>query len=157
MATTDIILQEAVDGLGDIGDIVRVKPGYARNYLIPKGLAVIANARNVKELEHNKRMLEAKRRKVAATSEALRDRLAEVTCTFTHRVSEEGRLFGSVTSRDIQQNLAEKGIDVDRKKIVLDDPIKALGEYQVPIKLPAGVQAQVNVVVQAQENAKAEA
>ncbi|ALC17421.1 50S ribosomal protein L9 [Desulfuromonas soudanensis] len=147
----NIILVENVDGLGTIGDMVKVKPGYGRNFLVPQGLAVEANPRNVKELDHQKRQLERKMLKVLQATEFLKGEIEKVTCEFTLRASEEGRLFGSVTSMEIAERLAAAGVEVDRKKIQLDEPIKALGEFSVPVKLQAGVTASIKVKVAAAE------
>ena len=144
---TDVILKENIDGLGTIGDVVSVKAGYARNYLVPKGLASVADARNVKELEHQKRQLARKLEKVTQDAEALKARIEKVTCEFTQRASEEGKLFGSVTSMDIEGKLKDAGIEIDRKKIQLSDAIKSLGEHVVAIKLDAGVVAEIKVIV----------
>ncbi len=149
---TEVILKENIDGLGTIGDVVSVKAGYARNYLVPKGLASVADSRNVKELEHQKRQLARKLEKVTKDAEALKARIEKVSCEFTQRASEEGKLFGSVTSMDIEAKLNEAGIEIDRKKIQLGDAIKSLGEHVVAIKLDAGVIAEVKVTV-AQEEA----
>lgn len=149
--SVNIILQENVDGLGIIGDQVSVKPGYARNYLVPKGLAIVANERNVNELEHQKRQLARKLEKATKDAEAIKTRVEAVTCEFTQRASEEGKLFGSVTSMDLETKLNEAGIEIDRKKIQLAEPIKALGEHVVSIKLDAGVVAELKVVVNAEE------
>jgi large subunit ribosomal protein L9 len=143
----DIILMENVDGLGNIGDLVKVKAGYARNYLIPQKLAVVANKRNLKELEHQKRQLERKAQKVLQASEVIKEQIEKVSCSFALRASEEGKLFGSVTSMEIESKLVEAGIEIDRKKIQLAEPIKALGDYEVPVKLPAGITATVKVTV----------
>jgi large subunit ribosomal protein L9 len=145
----DIILMENVDGLGQIGDLVKVKPGYARNFLIPKKFAIEANTRNLKELEHQKRQLERKAQKVLQASEVLKEQIEKVHCVFQLRAGEDGKLFGSVTSMEIQAKLAEAGVEVDRKKIQLDEPIKALGDYEVAVKLPADVVATVKVSVTA--------
>ncbi len=149
--SVNIILQENVDGLGVIGDQVSVKPGYARNYLVPKGLALIANERNVKELEHQKRQLARKLEKATKDAEAIKARIEKIACEFTQRASEEGKLFGSVTSMDLEAKIQEAGIEIDRKKIQLSEPIKALGEHIVSIKLDAGVVAELKVVVNAEE------
>jgi len=146
-----VILTENVDGLGKIGDMVKVKPGFARNYLVPRSLAVEASLRNVKELEHQKRQLARKLEKVTQESEVLKQRIEKVSCVLAHRAGEEGKLFGSVTSMELEAKLAEAGIEIDRKKIQLDEPIKALGSYQVPVKLPAGVVAEIKVTVVAAE------
>jgi len=142
-----VILTENVEGLGTIGDIIKVKPGYARNFLVPRKLAVEASNRNVTELEHQKRQLTRKLEKLTKEAELLKARIESVTCVLTQRAGEEGKLFGSVTSMDIAAKLAEAGIEIDRKKIELDEPIKALGEFQVPVKLQAGVVAEVKVSV----------
>ncbi len=149
--SVNIILQENVDGLGVIGDQVTVKPGYARNYLVPKGLALIANERNVKELEHQKRQLGRKLEKATKDAEAIKARIEKVACEFTQRASEEGKLFGSVTSMDLEAKIQAAGIEVDRKKIQLAEPIKTLGEHTVVVKLDAGVVAELKVVVSAEE------
>ena len=149
----NIILQENVDGLGLIGDQVTVKPGYARNYLLPKGLAIVADNRNVKELEHQKRQLTRKLEKVTKDAEAIKARIEGLTVEFTQRASEEGKLFGSVTSMDLEAKLKESGIDIDRKKIQLSEPIKSLGEHVVNVKLDAGVVAELKVMVHREEEA----
>ncbi len=149
----NIILQENVDGLGVIGDQVTVKPGYARNYLVPKGLAIVADPRNVKQLDHQKRQLARKLEKATKDAEAVKARIEGVTCEFTQRASEEGKLFGSVTSMDLEAKLQDAGIEVDRKKIQLAEPIKSLGEHVVNVKLDAGVVAELKVVVNAEEDA----
>jgi large subunit ribosomal protein L9 len=147
----DIILTENVEGLGKIGDLVKVKPGYARNFLVPRKLALEANVRNVKELEHQKRQMERKMQKVTEASQLLKERIEKLSCVFTHRAGEEGKLFGSVTSMEISAKLTAAGIDIDRKKIQLDEPIKTLGEHPVPVKLPAGITATIKVSVVAAE------
>lgn len=147
----EIILTESIDGLGEIGDMVKVKPGFARNYLLPKGFAVVADQRNVKEFEHQKRQLERKALKVSKSSEAMKSKIEAVSCVFALRAGEEGKLFGSVTSADICAKLAEAEIEIDRKKIQLDEPIKTLGEQAVEVKLPAGVVAEIKVSVVAAE------
>ncbi|WP_432821725.1 50S ribosomal protein L9 [Trichloromonas sp.] len=147
----NIILTENVEGLGTIGDLVKVKPGYARNYLIPGGIAVEANTRNVKQLEHQKRQLERKMQKLTQAAELLKQKIEAVTCSFAHRAGEDGKLFGSVTSMEIEAKLAEAGVEVDRKKIQLVEPIKALGNFEVPVKLQAGVIATIKITVVAAE------
>ncbi|HEY5673744.1 MAG TPA: 50S ribosomal protein L9 [Malonomonas sp.] len=149
--SVNIILQENVDGLGVIGDLVTVKPGFARNYLVPQGLAMVANPRNVKEMEHQKRQLARKLEKVTKDAEAVKARVEKVVCAFTQRASEEGKLFGSVTSMDLEAKLQAAGIEIDRKKIQLAEPIKSLGEHVVNVKLDAGVVAELKVVVTAEE------
>ncbi|MDX2494640.1 MAG: 50S ribosomal protein L9 [Desulfuromusa sp.] len=150
---TSIILRENIDGLGIIGDVVSVKAGYARNFLIPKGLASASNERNVKELDHQKRQLAHKLEKVTKDAEGVKVRVEKVTCEFTQRASEEGKLFGSVTSMDLETKLQDAGVDIDRKRIQLGEPIKSLGEHTVPVKLDAGVVAELKVIVKAEEEA----
>ena len=145
----NIILTETVEGLGKIGDQLTVKPGYARNFLVPQGFAVVANLRNIKELEHNKRQLAYKMQKQTQDAELLKSKIEKVAFIFALRAGEEGKLFGSVTSQDLAAKLTEQGIEIDRKKIVLDEQIKTLGEHAVSIKLTAGIVATVNVVVNA--------
>lgn len=143
----EIILTENVEYLGTIGDVVKVKPGYARNYLLPKGLALQASQRNVKELDHRKRQLERKLQKITQAAEVLKQRIEKAPITLTHRAGEGGKLFGSVTTMEIEAKLAEAGIEVDRKKIQLPEPIKNLGDHDVAVKLDAGVTATVKVSV----------
>ena len=147
----DIILVENIDGLGTIGDLVSVKAGYGRNYLIPKKLAVAANTRNIKEMEHQKRQLERKAEKVTQASEVIKGQIEALSCEFALRSGEEGKLFGSVTTMELAAKISAAGIEIDRKKIQLDEPIKNLGDFEVPVKLPAGVVATLKVVVVASE------
>jgi large subunit ribosomal protein L9 len=148
----DIILTENVKGLGTIGEVVKVKPGYGRNYLVPQGLAVEANDRNLNEMEHHKRQLAHKAEKLSKEAADIKARIEAVECSFVHKASEEGKLFGSVTTMEIAESLAAQGIEIDRRKILLDQPIKTLGEYDVDIKLNAGVNASIKVKVSS-ENA----
>lgn len=143
----DIILMENVKGLGQIGDVVSVKPGYSRNYLIPKGLAVEANQGNLKELEHHKRQLTRKAQKLSQEAADVKARIEALECVFSLRASEEGKLFGSVTSMELEASMAEQGVEIDRRKIQLDQPIKTLGEHVVDIKLNAGANASLKVLV----------
>lgn len=153
----DIILKENVEGLGIIGDQVSVKPGYARNFLVPKGMAIVADMASVKELEHQKRQLARKLEKATKDAEAIKARIEKVACEFTQRAGEEGKLFGSVTSMDIEGKLTDAGIEIDRKKIQLAEAIKSLGEHEVSVKLDAGVVATVKVVVKPLEEESEEA
>ncbi|OEU53670.1 MAG: 50S ribosomal protein L9 [Desulfuromonadales bacterium C00003096] len=147
----DIILVENIDGLGNIGDLVKVKTGYARNYLVPKKLAVEANTRNIKEMEHQKRQLERKAQKVTQASEVIKGQIEALSFEFALRAGDEGKLFGSVTTMELAAKISEAGIEIDRKKIQLDEPIKNLGDFEVPVKLPAGVVATLKVAVVASE------
>jgi len=147
----NIILTENIDGLGTIGDIVKVKPGYARNFLLPRGFAVLADNRNVKELEHQKRQLERKLQRITQAAEVLKGRIEAVTLAVSHKAGEEGKLYGAVTGMELETQLAEKGIEIDRKRIQLAEPIKSVGEFEIPVKLDAGVTATIKLVVSAAE------
>lgn len=147
----EIILTESVDGLGEIGEMVNVKPGFARNYLLPKGFAVVADKSSVKEYEHQKRQLEYKALKLTKTSDAMKIKIEAIPCVFALRAGDDGKLFGSVTSADIYAKLVEADIEIDRKKIQLNESIKTLGDHQVAVKLPAAVVAQIAVSVVAAE------
>ncbi len=143
----EVILNESIESLGKAGDIVKVADGYARNYLIPKGLAMIANRKNVVQLEKQRAAILEKAAKIKQEFEALSEQLSKLDIEIPVKVGEEEKLYGSVTSMDIAKAIEEKGYTVDRKKIVLPEPIKALGEYEIPIKLSPDVTATVNVKV----------
>lgn len=147
----EIILTENVENLGNIGDLVKVKPGYARNYLVPRGLAMEANTRNIKELEHQKRQMARKMEKITDAANLLKGKIEAATCVISHRAGEEGKLYGAVTTMEIEAKLKEAGIEIDRKKIQLDEPIKTLGTHEVPVKLQAGIVANIKVNVVAAE------
>ncbi|GAB4167423.1 MAG: 50S ribosomal protein L9 [Geothermobacteraceae bacterium] len=146
----EIILTENVEGLGQIGDLVRVKPGYARNYLVPKGLAVVANNRNIKELEHQKRQAERKFQRVVQAAEVLKGKIEALNLQIAHKAGEEGKLYGAVTAMELEAKLAEQGVEIDRRKIQLDEPIKNVGDFEVPVKLDAGVSATIKLSVVAE-------
>ena len=146
-----VILKEDVEKLGQMGQVVEVKRGYARNYLIPRSLAVEATDRNIKQLEHAKRLVADKIKKVQKESSTLAQRLDQTIVQLFHAAGEEDKLFGSVTSMEIASALAEQGIEIDRRKIHLDEPIKRLGEYKAAVKLPGGVTANVTVKVEKKE------
>jgi large subunit ribosomal protein L9 len=145
----EVILREDVPHLGTIGDIVKVRPGYARNYLLPRGLAALADQRNRGALEHERRLVEEKRRRTVTAAESLAQKLAAARIVITARAGDEGKLFGSVTNIDIERALSEQGLTVERRRIRLDEPIKTLGEHKVPITLTAGVPCEVTVTVAA--------
>ena len=147
----EVILREDVPHLGTIGDIVKVRPGYARNYLLPRGLATVADKRNVRALDHERRLVEEKRRRALTAAETLAQKLAAARILITARAGEEGKLFGSVTNIDIERALVEQGLAVERRRIRLDEPIKTLGEHKVAITLTAGVPCEVTVTVAAIE------
>ncbi|HTP65564.1 MAG TPA: 50S ribosomal protein L9 [Geobacteraceae bacterium] len=140
-----VILKENIDTLGHIGDIVKVAPGYARNYLIPKGLAVEATLKNAKELEHVKRQMEYKKNKLLEQMKALAGRIEATAINLVHQAGEEGKLFGSVTNMELAEHLKAQGIEIDRKKIILAEPIKQLGEFTATIKLHPEVTASLKV------------
>jgi large subunit ribosomal protein L9 len=145
-----LILREPIPGLGDAGDLVTVRPGFARNYMLPEGKAILATESNVRELEHKKRVVAAKVAKERKEQTALRDRIQAVTLAVTARAGEEGKLFGSVTSVQIAELLASHGVEIDRRRIQLDEPIKELGEHAVEIRLQRDLVAKVKVVVSAE-------
>ena len=151
MAQVQLILREDVRRLGEAGDLVSVKPGYARNYLLPEGKAILATAGRVKQLEHEQRVISEKLAKELADLEAVRQKMAAVVLEFTAQAGEDGKLFGSVTAQQIGEQLAEKGFEIDRRKISLSEPIKALGEHEVPVKLRREIVAPVKIVVNAAE------
>ncbi|MBF95358.1 MAG: 50S ribosomal protein L9 [Myxococcales bacterium] len=142
-----VILQKDVPKLGTVGEVVNVKPGYARNYLIPRGMALMADAGSVRSIEHAKRLTEHAKRKARAEAEALAERMKDVNVTLPVRVGENDRLYGSVTARDIAKDLALQGWPVEAKRIVLESPIKTLGVFQVPVALSVGVVAEIKVWV----------
>jgi large subunit ribosomal protein L9 len=144
-----VILNENIETLGHIGDIVKVAPGYARNYLLPKKLAVAATEGNAKALEHAKRQLTYKKNKALEASKSLAEKLGALTINLVHQAGEEGKLFGSVTNMEIAAFLKDKGFDIDRKKIVLAEPIKHIGEFSVPVKIHPEISAVLKVTVSA--------
>jgi len=147
----DVILREDVPHLGSIGDIVKVRAGYARNYLLPRGLATVADKRNLRALEHERRVVEDRRRRAVSAAEGLAQKLSAARIVITARAGDEGKLFGSVTNIDIERALADQGMPVERRRIRLDEPIKTLGEHKVPVTLAAGVTSELTVTVAALE------
>jgi large subunit ribosomal protein L9 len=142
-----IILRNDYEFLGKAGEIATVKDGFARNFLIPKGIAVSATKSNMKRLEDERRMGVRQQQKDLQEAEALSKELEKVSVTATVAVGEEDRVFGSVTTQNIADLLKEKGFEVEKRKIILDEPIKALGVYTVPVKLHSEVEAKVRVWV----------
>ena len=142
-----IILREDVETLGKAGEIVKVKDGYGRNYLIPRKLAVLANVRNMKALDHDRRTIETRAKKTRKTAEATAATLSVVSLTLPAKAGEEGKLFGAITSRDIAEALAKAGVTVDRKAIQLADPIKQVGDYKVKIRVATDVFPEISVSV----------
>jgi len=142
-----VILRKDFESLGKVGEIAEVKPGYARNYLIPQGIALKADRKNISISEAEQQKLQLKLSKDKKSAEKLAEKLSTVSCTAAVTVGEEDRVFGSVTTQDIADLLKDKGFDIDRKKILLDDPIKALGIYDIPIKLHSEVDAKIKLWV----------
>ena len=142
-----VILREDVPHLGQPGAIVNVKPGYARNYLIPQGLAEPATSRNIKMMEHQLKLIKRQIDAAQAEAEQVKARLEEVSVTISKPAGENEKLFGSVTSRDIETALGEEGITIDRRRIVIAEPIKSLGVYTVQLKLYGGDLADLKVWV----------
>ncbi len=151
MGQVKVILREEVNRLGSAGDLVSVKPGFARNYLVPQGMATIATESNIKELEHHKRVIADKLAKELKDHQAVAHKLNSVVIEVTRRAGEDGKLFGSVTSQNIADLLAEKGLKIDRRKIQLSESIKEVGERSVEVKLHRDVSANVKVVVGVEE------
>jgi len=144
-----VILNENIETLGHIGDVVKVAPGYARNYLLPKKLAVLATEGNAKALEHTKRQMAYKKNKALDTAKNLVAKLEALSIVLSHKAGEEGKLFGAVTNMEIAAFLKANGFDIDRKSIVLADPIKHLGEFSVTVKIHPEVTATLKVTVAA--------
>ena len=142
-----VILKQNVDSLGKAGDAVKVADGYARNYLIPKGLAVEASNWSLKALENEKQQIMKKIEIERKKAEVMIERLAGVTLSLTRRVGEQDKLFGSVTTKDIEKSLQELGVEIDRKMIILEEPIKTPGEFLAKIKLQAGVTTEIKITV----------
>src|SRR5205807_5827270 len=147
MAHTQVLLREDIDNLGARGEIVRVKAGYARNYLLPRKLAVEATANNVRQIEGEKAALAKREARERATAERQASQLQKLTLKFERKVGEAGVLYGSVTSMDIAHALHEQGYEIDRRKIVLREPIKRFGNYNVPVRLHRDVTLELPINV----------
>jgi len=145
-----IILREHVDHLGERGEIVSVAPGYARNFLLPKGLAYLATPGNIKQIEHQRRVWAARDMKDQQDAEALAARLAALDLSVTHKAGESGTLYGAVTPVEIAALLASKGIDIDRRKLEVSEPIKAIGEYGIRVRLHPKVSGKIKLHVVAE-------
>jgi large subunit ribosomal protein L9 len=145
-----LILREDVYNLGKGGDLVEVKPGYGRNFLIPGGLAVLANPKNIREVEHQKAVAAAKAAKLKASAEAIAKRLSDTPVSLRRKVGEQDKLYGSVTAMDVAEALAARGLDIDRRTIDLSEPIKTLGDFEVSVKLHSDVVGKVKVKVEAE-------
>jgi large subunit ribosomal protein L9 len=146
-----VILNKNLDSLGNAGDLAKVSDGYARNYLIPKGLALEADERNIKAFEHQKKRILLQVEKDRKKAEEIADKLKDVICTIARRSADQEKLFGSVGAKDIQEALLAQGFEIERKNIVLDEPIKTLGEFPVAVKLGAGKTAEIKVAVVSEE------
>lgn len=138
-----VILTQNVEHLGKAGELVTVKPGYGRNYLLPKGMAVSATARNVKRLEHDRHVISARVAKEQAEAGSLAERINGMLLQFERRVGDDDKMFGSVTTRNLSEQLKVAGLDLDHRRIQLDEPVKALGKYEVDVKLKADTTAKL--------------
>lgn len=146
-----IILRQDVDELGLEGDIVDVTKGYGRNYLIPKGMGLEASPQNIKTLELQSKKIEVRRVKAREAAEKIKQKVEGTVLTFSQKSGEEGKLYGSVTSMDIASGLEKQDIVIDRRKILLEKPIKSLGEFEVPVKIYPEITALIRVVVESSE------
>lgn len=142
-----VILKENIEHLGHIGDIVKVAPGYARNYLLPKGFALEATTKNAKALDHAKKHLEYKKNKVLEQARVLAAKIEGLALNLSHQAGEEGKLFGAVTNMELAEQMKSQGIEIDRKKIILAEPIKHLGEFTATVKIHPEVNATLKVTV----------
>ena len=143
----EVILKEDIPNVGKMGEVVRVRDGYARNYLLPRGLVLVADKKTLKTFEHQKRVVASQKDRVVKQAQTLADKLSQISLMIPVKAGEEGKLFGSVTNIDIERALKAKGFDVERRKIHLDTPIKVLGDYEVPVRFTSNVTAKVRVSV----------
>lgn len=158
MATIEVILTEDIHRLGNAGDVVKVKAGFGRNYLLPQGKAMLATASRVKEVEHKRRVIEEIQKKAIAGFQQIARQVAAVDLSFPMQASPEGKLFGSVTNADIAARFAAAGIEVERRRIVIPEPIKTVGDHPITVRLHREVQTPLVVkVVSSGEPAPAEA
>ncbi len=142
-----VILREDVDNVGKMGEVVNVRDGFGRNYLIPRGLAVAATGRNVRRVEHEKKIIELQDQRRQKDAQSIKEKVEALSLTIAKNTGEDDKLFGAVTNREIADALKEQGVEIDRKNIVLDQPIKALGVYTVAVKLARDVNAALKVWV----------
>ncbi|OGW45890.1 MAG: 50S ribosomal protein L9 [Nitrospirae bacterium RBG_13_41_22] len=142
-----VVLKDDIKNVGKMGQIVDVADGYARNYLVPRGLAVEANIKNLKALEHEKKIIQEKAKRIKNSSQTLSDKISTMTLVIKAKAGDEGKLFGAVTSMDIAELLKNEGIEMDKKKISLDEPIKRLGSYSVNIKIHPEISTHLNIQV----------
>jgi len=143
----EVILRTDVPKLGKAGDVVKVKDGYARNYLIPKGFAIPANQKNLKALERERQIILAKAERLRKKAQSLADKLKEITLTVYRKTIEEERIYGSVSALDIVNLLKEKGIEIDKNQVLLEEPIKSLGTFEVPIKVAPDLTVNIKLEV----------
>ena len=143
----EVILLKDLEGLGLEGELVKVKPGFARNFLVPKGIALRASKSNLAVAEEKKRIKEAKENRVKKVNQVLIDKLTKANITIEVQVGEEERIFGSVTTQDIQKSLEEKGITIDRSCILMEEPIKSLGVHNIPVKISVDLESEIKVYV----------
>ena len=146
-----VILMQEVEHVGEIGAVVEVADGYGRNYLLPRGLAIAATARNARQLAHEQHLRENRIARARLEAATLAEQLQALEFSFTRKAGEEGKLFGSVTTMDIAEQLKAAGFTIDRRNIQLDQPLKSLGEFAVSVRLPAAVSADLKVTVVAEE------
>ena len=146
-----LLLKEDVENLGNCGDEVEVKGGYARNYLVPQGKAILATPKNVKQFAHQRNIVQGKLNKVIKAARVIAGEIGSVSCSVKKKVGEQGKLFGSVTAQNIHDLLREKGVEIDKRKIQLDEPIKTLGDFKIPVKLHPQVTAEISLSVLAEE------
>jgi large subunit ribosomal protein L9 len=147
----EVILKQAVEKLGEEGQRVNVANGYARNYLLPKGLAIKATKQNIAILQHEKNVIEQREKKEIKNAQKIANKIRSLSCVLKRQVGEKDKLFGSVTSNDIAEFLQENGVEIDRRKIQLDEPIKTLGTVRVPIKVHTEVIVELKVKIQKEE------
>lgn len=150
-----VLLKEDVPKLGSVGDEVEVKDGYGRNFLIPTGKALLATPKNLKQFRHQKSIVDHKVKKFKGIAQALADQMAKLSLSVKKKVGDQGKLFGSVTSQEIADLVSAQGVEIDRRKIQLGEPIKSLGEFKVPVKLHPEVIAEMTLTVSAEASTEA--
>ncbi|MFB3925213.1 MAG: 50S ribosomal protein L9 [Syntrophales bacterium] len=143
----EVILKQNIEALGKMGDVIKVSDGYARNYLIPRDLAVPASSKNIRALEHEKQVIAKRAEKEKKNAESMLEKFANITCTIYRKIGEQNKLFGSVSAKDIEKAMQEMGVEISRKNIILDEPIKSIGEFPVRVKLYPGITASLVVRV----------
>jgi large subunit ribosomal protein L9 len=143
----EVILTEDIPSLGKVGEVVKVREGYGRNYLLPNKKALVADSKNIKVLAAQKKMIEAKAAKNLASADVVAKRLGELLLSFEREVGEDNRLFGSVTNKDIAEELAKQGVPIDKHLIHLESPLKSVGDHDVEVKLHSGLKAVLKVSV----------